>query len=345
MKIRRTVQDRFQIIERYNKWTSGNKSDLTELESLARDLLRFYPPAVPIVFLAKEELSERPITKESLAAHRAIVEQFGRYFENEMPILYERPIFPLLTPSRSIFDTFSQNNFEAWLCLQKMDNTRFKSEEARNEVISRDGYPCNAVGCVLFYQDDRLSNEQKEKSTWVASFAWIHPFYRRLGLFEKLENSFQKYGDYWIEGPISSAMAKYCEKRRICTSRVLACGRYRMDNIKDIDISISHVISAKVIADQLNMQLKDIPQEKLCEILTGTYSYQLRTAFGEAKNIKVRVDANEYPAHGQIEINIHPEELASRFFEFCERVIKSSFVDVTERYPDSWLEEDGTSDN
>lgn len=89
------------------------------------------------------------------------------------------------------------------------------------ESGSRDTDP-NARG-FLFADDDRrivgaaafrLRDTENQESFWGLQWVWIAPKYRRSGILDQRWPKFrEKFGDFWVESPVSESMQRFLKKR------------------------------------------------------------------------------------------------------------------------------------
>lgn len=215
------MQDSFEIERRIaDLSTAGKNFDHSDVKSLIDDLRKFYPPVPPLVSFRKGDVIA-PITASSPLTLRYIVEFMSDSFRQEASIMYGHTV-PLQ------FSAFKRNReFEAWLAY--LDSVRMDiSEDEIAEISKNEGIDSikAVVGCLLFYKDPSLSEDQKKISEWVAAFAWIHPYHRGEGALKSIIGPSSRYGDYWLEGPLSPTMQKICARWQIAETRVLSSDRH-----------------------------------------------------------------------------------------------------------------------
>lgn len=226
--------DRFQIAERIAQITEQKTpSNEPEVQSLLSDLQRFYPPVSPR-FVTAPNISLQPVTMDSPLQMRFLVEFFAESFRQEATILFDKP----LDLQYSAFRRGTE--FEAWLMAVQDFRLDIKEHEAAQVAASENiNAVWEALGCCLFYRDKQLTQEQQKQSEWIGAFAWVHPHYRRTGLLKAIWDSFEKYGDFWIEGPVSEEMKRFMGDRNISIDRVLDPDRYKKDQEQPSDDGLS----------------------------------------------------------------------------------------------------------
>lgn len=211
------INDFFSVDQRVKEaQQSGNSKE--DLDKIILDLRRFYPPTSPLVpFLKSDFEKANPVTMDSPLHLRLLVEFFAESFKSEAQVMYARDM-------KTQFSAFRRTReYEAWIVYK--NSTRFDvTEKDLEEVRKRDNVDivAEALGCCFFNKNPELSPEQKKVSEWVGSFAWIHPFYRRTGALKSVWGAFDRYGEYWLDGPLSEEMKVICENKGISKNRIIS---------------------------------------------------------------------------------------------------------------------------
>lgn len=216
-------EDSFRVQERITELTLKKGSfDAPDVQQLQTDLQKVYPPITPRFAVAQGSIGQ-PVTMDSPLHMRYLVEFFAESFQQEAQIIFDKPLALQYSAFRR------STEFEAWI-LALSDPRWDISEQEVTEVQKRECIDATwqALGCCLFYRDDQLSEEQKVQSEWTAAFAWVHPFYRRTGLLKSVWSNFEKYGEFWIEGPVSPEIDNWMKTSNIATSRILNPDRYKV---------------------------------------------------------------------------------------------------------------------
>lgn len=210
-----------------------------ELTAIVKTLRNFFPPVSPIVGVVKGVVLH-PVRRDSSVEMRLLVEHFAKCFQQEATFMYGLPNIGLQ------FDAFGDKEFEAWIALDIDDTTERVSTNIGGKFFTGDSSNWEsvmekenlvdlrkAVGCCLFYKDDggRLNADQKSKSEWIAAWAWTHPDHRRKGALKFFMKDFEKYGEYWIEGPLSEDMKAIMDKYRIEAARILLKETENLENL------------------------------------------------------------------------------------------------------------------
>lgn len=207
-------KDKLKILERLKA--------LNGQEKLLTDVSKFYPPVIPQIVFSKKEAC-KPIHNNSALEHRFIVRQFADAFRQEATILFEKPNLGFQ------FSPFQSEEFNAILILGNHIAdaiTEVQVQKFREETVDKFIY--DVFGCCLFYKDSRLHKDKKEICEWIGNFAWVHPFHRGNKAFASIEHTFESYGTFWIEGPVSDTMKEIMKKRGIEQSRILDSERYKI---------------------------------------------------------------------------------------------------------------------
>jgi len=219
--------DSFDVLQRIARMMNQKTpADDPEVQNLLSDFQRFYPPVSP-KFASFAGVTIQPVTMDSPLHIRFMVEFFAESFRQEASFLFKKHL-GIQSPIQ--FSALRRDmEYEAWLIADKDTGVDFSSEEELSEAGAEENIDqiFQALGCCLFYRDNRLTQEQQRQSEWIGAFAWVHPCYRRTGFLKSVWDRFEKYGDFWIEGPVSEEMHKFMDARNISSERVLPPDRYK----------------------------------------------------------------------------------------------------------------------
>ena len=124
------------------------------------------------------------VLSDSNLAEKQALEQFARYFKNEMHydnVQYEA-------------DNHNENCVGFLFTENAMDIST-------DEHVSM---PCRCVGGCCF---------RKVQTPWVLCWVWFHPFFRDRGLLSRHWKTFcSKFVEFAIEAPLSSSMESFLKK-------------------------------------------------------------------------------------------------------------------------------------
>jgi len=147
-----------------------------------------------------------PMTKEDNINYQGVVEvtnqtgdnklyedtyKIAKYFKRELN--YDRVPFELSGISSKPYST---------LLFTQIDYDLKAAEEDNHYTIYG----------ACYFNKVNLFKEQHEE-TWVLRWVWIHPFFRNRGDFRKLWGVMEeKYGDFYIDKPVSCNMQKFLDR-------------------------------------------------------------------------------------------------------------------------------------
>lgn len=179
-----------------------------------------FPQVPPLIVIPDESELNDPVTKRSRLELRLLIEFFSHSFSEEGKIIFSKPNLEIE------YTAFNPTPYQAWIYYEESTawlNTG--TTEERNTIQDDETFftIAEAKGCFLFLQPDELTPEEKETSSWVLTFAWLHPSARKKGLFSTFHSKhFQtEYPNYWILGPVSPAMQRAMTKNEIGQARLL----------------------------------------------------------------------------------------------------------------------------
>ena len=144
-----------------------------------------YTISLPVFDKCLSNTGVRKLLSDSDASEKQALEQFARYFKNEMHydnIQYEA-------------NNHSDNCIGFLFTVSALDMCTEEQESM----------PTRCVGGCSF---------RKVQDTWVLCWIWIHPFFRKKRKLSGAWKGFcNEFGDFAIEAPLSSSMDSFVKKQ------------------------------------------------------------------------------------------------------------------------------------
>jgi len=95
--------------------------------------------------------------------------------------------------------------------ITKIDDTALLFTENDIDKTAADTKECSAIYGECFFNKVNIFPEHGER--WVLKWVWLHPFFRNRGRFSKLWPILEKkFGDFYIDKPISADMRKFLDR-------------------------------------------------------------------------------------------------------------------------------------